>query len=402
MQRRQDTVEIFSTFIKFEVDRFSGWIRDSKLRHSMKVCLQQLPEQKSQNFWALYWHKVWQAKPSSNYLATAHLAAYLQEACYWAVKKFTLNVSSHSSLEDYFQIAISQLPKILKNFNPQYSSYLKNYAELAFERTIKDLLKVRKEVHICSDWALLHKLSRKRSHLSLQNMGFNQQTIECYLLAWECYCELYSSSSKQTRQLSKPDENTWQAITKLYNSERLSRLSQTTPAANQQTLEKWLLSCAQAARHLLYPKVVSADTPLKDDSNASLLDMMPSNEQTSLLIQAIEQEETASFNKYQTQLNQILKNAIALLKPEERKLLEIYYGKQLTQTEIAKQLNLKQYQVSRRLSSIKKSLLITLIKWSQQTLHISPESDVVGAVNSSLEEWLRAYYNVSVQRILIR
>ncbi|MDJ0743366.1 MAG: sigma-70 family RNA polymerase sigma factor [Xenococcaceae cyanobacterium MO_167.B27] len=393
MQRRQDTVKIFSTFIKFEVDRFTGWVTEPKLRRSMKTCLQQSPEQKSTNFWALYWYKVWENQPSSNYLATAHLAAYLQEACYWAVRKFTLNVSSHCSLADYFQIAIAHLPKILKNFNPQYSSYLKNYAELAFERVIKDLLKVRKEAHICSDWALLQKLSRKRLIKSLQYMGFNQQTIECYLLAWECYTELYPIESQKTRQLPKPDVDIRKDITNLYNSERISRLSETTPTINPETLEKWLLSCAQAVRNFLYPKVVSADTPLKDDSNTSLLDMMPSDEQTSLLTKAIEQEETASLQNYQTQLNQLLNDAIAALEPEARELLQVYYSKQLTQTEIAKQLNIKQYQVSRRLSNIKKSLLITLIEWSQQTLHISPQSDVVGAVNSGLEEWLRCHYN---------
>ncbi len=392
MQSRQNTVEIFSTFIKFEVDRFSGWVTEPKLRRSMKTCLQQLPQaQKSKNFWALYWHKVWQTQ--SNSLALAHLAAYLQEACYWAVRKFTLNVSSHSSLADYFQIAIAHLPKILKNFNPQYSSYLKNYAELAFERVIKDLLKVQKEANICSDWALLHKLSRKRLIKSLQYMGFNQQTIECYLLAWECYRELYPLNSQKTRQLSKPDENIWEAITNLYNSQRLSRLSETTSAINPETLEKCLLSCAQAVRNFLYPKVISADTPLKDDSNASLLDMMPSDEQISLLTKAIEQEETQRLQNYQIQLNQLLNDAIASLTPEAQELLEVYYSKQLTQTEIAKQLNIKQYQVSRHLSKIKKSLLISLIKWSQQTLHISPESNVVGAVNFGLEEWLKYNYH---------
>ena len=392
MQRRQDIVEIFSTFIKFELDRFSGWITDAKLRRSIKTCLQELPDKQSQNFWALYWHKVWQTQPNLNYLACSHIAAYLQEPCFWAVRKFTLNVSSHSSLADYFQIAISQLPKILQNFNPQYSSYLKNYAELAFERTIKDLLRVRREVHICSDWALLHKLSRKRLLKSLQNMGFERKAIECYLLAWECYRELYSSSSKQTRKLNKPNADTLQYIAEIYNSERLSRLTEATPAINSQTLEKWLLSCAQAARHLLHPQVVSADTPLTNDSHVSLLDMIPDRESTSLLAKAIEQEETTSLQNYQTQLNQLLNSAIASLRPEQQKLLQVYYGEQFKQTEIARQLNLKQYQVSRLLSSIKKTLLLNLVAWSKQTLHISSQSVVVGAVNSGLEEWLRCHY----------
>ena len=112
-------------------------------------------------------------------------------------------------------------------------------------------------------------------------------------------------------------------ITNLYNSKRLSRLSKTTTAINPETLEKWLLSCAQAVRNLLYPKIVSADTPLKEDSNTSLLDMMPNDEQMSLLTKAIEQEETASLQNYQIQLNQLLNSAIATLKLEEQELLEV-------------------------------------------------------------------------------
>ncbi|WP_036479885.1 sigma-70 family RNA polymerase sigma factor [Myxosarcina sp. GI1] len=393
MQRREDTVEIFSTFIKFEVDRFGGWIRDPKLRRSMTTSLQQIPDRQSKNFWALYWHKVWQTQPNLNYLAASHIAAYLQEDCYWAVKKFTLNVSGHSSLADYFQIAIAHIPKILKNFNPQYSPYLKSYAELSFKHVIKDLLRVRKEADICSDWSLLHKLSRKRLIKSLQYMGFDSQTIECYLLAWECYCEFHSVDRQRTRKLIKPDADTAKAIAELYNSEHLSRLGKNTSAINSQTLEKWLLACARAARNLLYPQIVSADTPIKDEGNTSLLDMMPDDKSISLLTQAIEREETASSQNYQTRLNRALNDAIAALKPEARQLLQVYYGKQLTQTEVAKQLNLKQYQVSRRLSSIKKSLLITLTKWSQQTLHISLGSDVIEKVNSSLEEWLRYHYH---------
>ena len=388
MQRRENTVEIFSTFIKFELDRFKGWVTEPKLRRSIKTCLQKSPDKKSSSYWALYWHKIWQTKPSANYLAASHLSAYLQESCFWAIGKFTLNVSSHSSLEDYFQIAIAQLPKILKNFNPQYSCYLKSYAELAFNRTIKDLLRVQKEVHICSHWALLHNLSRKRLLKSLQNMGNSRQTIDSYILAWECYRELYDCRSKQTRKIDKPNTDTFKNIAELYNSERLSRLTISTPAIDSQTLENWLLSCAQAARHLLYPKIVSADTPLNNDSNASLLDTIPDGE-----ISLIEREEIASLKNYQTQLNKSLTNAIASLKLEQQKLLRLYYGEQLTQKEIGKKLNLKQYQISRRLSSSKKKLLLSFFQWGEQTLHISPESDVVGAVNSGLEEWLKFHYN---------
>ena len=391
MQRRQGIVEIFSTFVQFDVDKFSGWITDPKLQRSIKNALQKSPNQESDIFWALYWHKVWQNQ--SNSLALAHLSAYLQETCYWSARKFALNFKGDATFPDYFQIAIAHLDKILKNFNPQYSSHLKNYAELVFKRIIKDELRLRRETYICSDCALLHKLSRKRLVKSLQNMGLNTQIIENYVLAWECFKELYTADNTNIRQLTKPGAEIWEAIKNLYNKERLNQLSSTTPEVDGQTIEKWLLSAAKAVRNFLYPKVVSADTPLKEGEDSSLLDILPGDVETSLLAEIIEQEETANLTNQQLQLNQVLQQAITALDTQSQQLLQLYYSEQVTQKEIAAQLNIKQYTVSRRLSSIKKSLLLTLTQWSQNTLHITPKSDVIDAINTSLEEWLKFHYS---------
>jgi RNA polymerase sigma factor (sigma-70 family) len=390
MQTRQAIVDIFSTFVQFEADQFNRWATDSKLRRSMESCLKQSSTQESDTFWAIYWYKVWHKQPSS--LAVGHISAYLQEVCYWVARKFALNFPTQSSVADCFQMAIASVPKILKSFNPQYSSYLKGYAELAFERILKDVMRLRQEADICSDWAILYKLSRKRLIKSLQNTGFNAPSIESYVLAWECFKELYTSDNTKIRQLTKPNAVTLQAITNLYNAQRLSQLSSPTPAVNEQTIEQWLLSAAKTARTFLYPQVVSADAPLKDQENTNLLDILPADVQTSLLTEIIEQEEAANLRTQQTQLNQVLQQAIAALDAESQKLLQAYYVEQLTQQEIAKQLNIKQYNVSRRLSSIKKSLLLTLTQWSQNTLHISPKSDVIDAINTSLEEWLKLKY----------
>ncbi|MDJ0800741.1 MAG: sigma-70 family RNA polymerase sigma factor [Calothrix sp. MO_167.B12] len=394
MQPRHGIVEIFSTFVQFEVDQFSGWVTDPKLRRSMKKCLEHSPTQDSDSFWALYWYKVWETQSSP--VALAHISAYLQEACYWTAIKFAVNFPTLLSVADCFQIAITHLTKILNAFNPQCSSHLKSYAELAFRRIIRDELRLHREIDICSDWALLHKISRKRLVKSLRNMGFNAQNIEGYVLAWECFQELYTGDNTKIRQLTKPDAGTWENITNLYNAERLHRLSSPTPAINQQTIEKWLLSSAKAARSFLYPQIVSADSPLKEGGEGgddSLLDILPGDVQTSLLAEIIEQEETANLGNHQTQLNQVLQQAIITLDTESQQLLQVYYSHQLTQKEIAAQLDIQQYTVSRRLTRIKKSLLLTLTQWSQNTLHISPKSDVIDAINNCLEEWLKFHYS---------
>ncbi|MBV6628198.1 MAG: sigma-70 family RNA polymerase sigma factor [Rivularia sp. (in: Bacteria)] len=404
MQRRQGTVEIFSTFIQFDIDKFHGWVTDAKLRRNMKTCLEKSSKQDSYSFWALYWYKVWENSAQTseqntiNYssLAYSHLCAYLQETCYWAARKSALNSSGHSSISDFFQIAIAQLGKILKAFNPEQSSHLKSYAELSFERIIRDVLRVRREADICSDIALLHKVSRRRLIKSLQNMGLNEENIANYVLAWECFEELYTSGNTEIRQRRKPDVAVWEAIAKLYNTQRLTR-GLSSGAVNSQTIEKWLKQSAQAIRNFLYPKFVSADTPLKDDGDTSLLDMLPGNVQDSLLAQMVEQEEADSFKSQQTQLNEVLNQAIAALDSKSQQLLQVYYSQQFTQTEIAKQLEIKQYKVSRLLSSIRKSLLQTLTQWSQNTLHISPTSVVIASINISLEEWLKFHYSQTEQ-----
>ncbi len=387
MQPRQGIIEIFSTFVQLDADNFIGWGTDQKLRRSIKYCIEESRQQESENFWALYWYKVWQTQSSP--IAAAHISAYLQEVCYWVARKIAFNFKNESSVADCFQIAISRVSKILKRFNPEYSSNLKGYAALAFEGFIKDSLRLRKEADICTEWGLLHKISRKRLIDSLQNAGFNNPIINSYVLAWECFKELSANNTK-IRRLVKPDDLTWEEITNLYNAQRLSQLNSSAPAATKETLEKWLSSSAKAVRVFLYPNLISVDTPRKEEEG-SLLDCIPANSE-SLLTEIIAQEEAATQQAQIKQLQGVLRQAIMKLDEQSQQLLLFYYKEKLTQQQIAQQLQIKQYQVSRRLSSIKRRLLEFLAQWSHETLHISPTPDVLDAMSICLDEWLTKKY----------
>jgi DNA-binding transcriptional regulator LsrR (DeoR family) len=91
----------------------------------------------------------------------------------------------------------------------------------------------------------------------------------------------------------------------------------------------------------------------------------------------------------------LLEDAIAKLDATGQKLLELYYQQALTQQQIAKELAIQQYTVSRKLSKTRESLLLTLTSWCQETLHISVTSDVVKYISTVLEEWLQAHYQNS-------
>lgn len=400
MRPRQTLVEIFSTFVQFEAEQFSRWMTDGHLRRSIQNCLAQGTPERSESFWGLYWYKAWQSQSSSenqqNRKAQSHLTAYLQESCYWAAQKALLNFPrTQYTVPDGFQVAIASIEKVLKGFSVDRGYNLKSYATVIFANVIRETLRQRQEVDICSPWALLRKLSQKRLMESLQATGLAKDAIGRYVLAWKCFKTLYQptvgENQTNTRQLKKPEQETWEAIASLYNKER----SPEQALSNPQTLEQWLVNCAKAARSYLYPAVTSINAPTAGQENGELQDLLAESESESLLADAIAQQDERARSSQQSQLNEILTTTLQKMDAESQKLLNLYYSKGLTQQEMAKQLETKQYTVSRRLTKARQSLLLTLAKWSQEQLHISLNSDVLDNISNLLEEWLVARYRTS-------
>ncbi|OWY65681.1 group 3/4 sigma-70 RNA polymerase sigma factor [cyanobacterium TDX16] len=393
MRPRQGIIEIFSTFLQFDADRFRAWVSDPHLRRSMQARLAQSPQMEAaENYWVLYWYKLWQTQPES--LAKAHLTAYLQEVCYWTAHKTSASfTSSQYTLSDCFQMALARFDKVLKGFNPQLGYGFKNYASAIFSSVLKDLLRQQQEVDISTNWSLLRRLSQKRLVESLQNTGLGVEVINRYVLAWNCFKTLYVPTHPTgTRQLPKPESETWEAIARLYNQERITQLHPSGAECNAQTLEKWLVACAKAARSYLYPSLVSIDAPKPGQESGAFLDDLGSFEQDNYLNEMIAVEEQKTQQSRQTQMQAVLAEAIAKLDSQAQTIMQMYYGQGLTQQEIAKAIDTKQYTVSRRLTRARESLLLALAKWSQETLHITLTSEVLNNINTVLEEWLQVHY----------
>jgi RNA polymerase sigma factor (sigma-70 family) len=390
MRSRQTPLELFSTFLQFEGDRAANWATDARLRRSMQTCLAQSPTTAG-NFWALYWHKAWrvaQAKPTvgepAGLLPQGHLTAFLQETCYWSAQKTLATFAAvQYTLPDCFQVAIAKVTKILQGFNPQQGFSLSNYASAIFSSAIRDTLRQRQEVDICSNWALLRKVSQKRLTEALQMAGLADTAA--YVRAWNCFKTLYvPTQAGGTRKLPKPDADTLSAIAALYNRDRPTGLPTMTP----DILEKWLNTCAQAARAYLNPNVVSINTPKPGQDSGELLDDLPESHNPSLLADMIAQEEDLERQDQQVQINQVLDQAIADLEEQMRSILQLYYAGTHTQQQIATQLGVPQYTISRRLTKAKELLLKQLALWSQTTLHISLTSDLLQSMSIVLEDWL--------------
>ncbi|MEM6610752.1 MAG: sigma-70 family RNA polymerase sigma factor [Cyanobacteria bacterium P01_C01_bin.72] len=393
MLPRQDTVKIFSTFIQFDYDRFGGWASDTRLRRSMMQSQAKMATDQPATFWALYWHQIWQEQPTS--LAKQHLAAYLQEVCFWsATKTITGFSSSQYTVSDCFQVAIARVDKVLKGFDRERGFNLKSYASITFANLIRELLRQKKEIDICSDWSLLRKLSQKRMTEALTNAAIDQQTMEQYILAWNCLKTIYvPERATSTRKLPKPEPETWMAIADLYRQEQLSQLKQPGETVNPQKLEQWMLICVKAVRSYLFPSVASINQPKPGYETGEIVDSLAGEVDESLLADMITQEDIEERRQQHTDINQFLTAKIGQLKPEAQKLLELYYGQGLKQAEIAQELNTKQYSISRKLSRVRKELLMALVEWSQSTMHISLTSDIIDNISSLLEEWLANYYD---------
>ncbi len=396
MRPRQSLTELFAAFLEFDHDRCQNWAMDPRLRRNMERCLAQTADQPD-TFWALHWHKVWQADTSNELrtrLAREHLTAYVQEPCYWVAHKTASSFSSHQySLADLFQMAIAQIDKVLRGFNNQQGFNFKNYASVTLHNLVRESLRQRQEVDICSDWALLRKLSQKRLVEALQTVGLAAETIASYVLAWSCFKALYvPQQATQSQRLSKPEPETWEAIAQLYNQERLNQSG--LAAATTQHLEKWLAVCAKSARAYLYPSLLSINTPKPgQDSGEFIDDLAETSQTTSLLGDLIEAEEVAQRQAQQQQIGTVLLEAIAQLDAESQQLIQCYYRDGLTQQQMAERTGMKQYTVSRRLTKARETLLKRLAQWSQAELHKTPTSDVLNAMSAVLEEWLKTHYH---------
>ena len=393
MRPRKRLIERFSTFLQFDADHVQSWVTDPKLRRSMQRCIDRSPQtESSENFWVLYWYKLWKAHPNS--LARDHLAAYVQEVCYWNAQKtigsFTM---TQYNLADCFQIAIARFDRVLHGFNLEQGCSFKHYASAAFGSLIRECLRQQQEISICTDWALLRKSSQKRLVEALQKIGLSSDTINRYVLAWKCFTTLYTpQQAARTRKLPKPDRQTWEAIAQRYNRQRQSQLGSPSAAVNPEGLKQWLSICAGAVRSYLYPTIVSINASNSGHESGDFLDHLSSSVQTSLLTQLIAEEEAQTLKEQEAQLSSALIAALGQFNPQSQEILRLYYREKLTQQKIAACLDITQCKVSRRLMKARETLLRTLAVWSQATLHISLSSDTIKYTSMTLEEWLEIYY----------
>lgn len=392
MRSRENINDLFCSFVNLEQDSFKSWTCDHKLSRNLdRVLRENLSNHNMENFLSVYFHKNWIA--NSCKLSQHHLVAYLQEPCYWAAWKTYTKISDHKfKVSDCFQMAMGQVHIVLNGFDPSHGSKLKHYASIAFRSLLINTLRNQHEVDLCSDWALLRKISQRRLETTLTEVGFHKNQIDEHILAWTCFNNVFSPTKNTgIRQLSEPDPSTWQQITDLYNRQRHQALEANSPAYTPSQLQNRLEKCTKLLRESFCPTLGSLNIPKSNQADKEVIEDLPDTSQ-SFLNEMIEVEEKQDRQQQSTKLKTFLTEALVKLPPELGEVLIMYYGKRLTQTEIAKKLNTKQYKISRLLNKARETLLKALGKWGRDELALTINTEVMVQLDKVLEEWLENHY----------
>ncbi len=384
MQPRTRIIDLFATFARLEDDRFERWLDDPRLQRSMQQQLTQLSGIDERG-WAIYWHQAYPEHP----LAQSHLTAYLQEPCFWIAREMTRRLQSPQyTLADYFQIANSEIPKVLESFVPDRGSSFKTYANLVLTNRLKDLLRQKKATDVCSDWSLLRKVSKKLIGEVLVHRGVAEPESSQYQFAWFCFKTLYIPHEHNSQKLPPPDPIVWKAIGELYNTKRQHQLVVPGIANTTAQIEVRLTKLAQWTRSYLYPTFDSLNRSKPEPGTGEIQEDLTDANYESLLDAAIDREEIDRRVTQQSALQTILTEALANLSPELQEILQLFYRDGLSQQELSIRLQLSQPTVSRRIKKAEALLLAALLTWSEFQLHKFPDPNELKGISATLREWL--------------
>lgn len=394
---KRDVDQQFSTFVKIADDCFEGWITDPRLKRNLdlqKVMLQCDPSADfPTRFWVSFFYQIWQhSLPEQRRfqeLSLSHLYAYLQGPCYWSAYKLSRRFSTiQFGLGDCFQAACVKSDNVLRGFRPELGHTLSTYATQVFANAIRDALAACNEVQIASELSLLKRCTGKRLVEALEEAGLSLAMQSNYQAAWRSFQKFYFPLQIPARTLASLTEDDWSAISAQYEILRQKDLSLV--AACEADLQDWLETCVLYLRRYTIPQAVSLNAGL-GDSDEFVDRLSDTREQTLTLL--LSQEAEQERRERQHQVAELLSNALSQLDPSIHLLLQLYYGDQMIQKDIAAQLGMQQYQVSRQLSRARQILLKVLVTWSREDLHIVCDPAVLNNMTVILDDWLKTQFS---------
>jgi RNA polymerase sigma factor (sigma-70 family) len=402
MRSRDTNLDQFSTFAFLQGDRVRHWLPEPRLRRNMRKHLTeaQVPDEDiPDRTWAIYWYKIWQVQqefppePKSNIaigpavsqgIAQQHLDAYLQEVCYWSAQITALRLPQLKfTLADYFQINSRETARVLKSFSPQFGSSLKGYASIVLPTLLRDHLRQRRAIDVCSDVSLLRKISQRRITEILTQSGVIANDLGEYQFAWVCFKTIMVPLEPPDIDKShQPKKSLWTAVASLYNSKRQEQLSPDAPQITAEELEARLMKLTRWSRAYLYPVAPSKTKPGQGEIQDSPADPLV----TAVLDAAIEAETNPEHQR--SQLQKTLTQALKQLDGMAQEILRLFYQDRLSLQELALNMSMSQPKVCGRLKKAEAVLLTKLLG----SMDKSPEPSELRHISIAMKECLESHY----------
>ncbi|MBD2200177.1 MULTISPECIES: hypothetical protein [Calothrix] len=400
------------------------WLRDRKLFHHFQEHYS-LKQKDNEEFWVEYWlEKSRHANP--NIFAHKHIASYLEETTYWLSEKLAkIDSQINYSAQDLMQVARINLlnqEKFARLFNKYDATRgsITKFAQYRLGTVLYDFIHIGQTKRKYSDAGLLRNVSYEFIKDALSNFGIQNTEgnykLSQHLFAWRCFNEIYKPRKEAgSQKLAWPNREQLEAIANRYNqllakpqelisngkSNRWLRacvtaLQQTT--INREELEELLLICVKALRNNTSPTIDSLDRLLGtafDDRQATLIDTIESQD-LSNYYEDREDEPDELVNQEWNEIQTIIFNAYEQLPQAKKKMLQLEFGLDITQGEIANAFEVAQTTVSR----VKNTLLKAVTSWSQERYKLTLNPQQIRDISNSLDSYLSRYFQSNFSELL--
>jgi len=418
LPERRDNAENFFTYLILAT-RNRGpviqWQNDAELKRNfelyqecsqtfLQLCRQPNPTKNIAEFWRQIAINPslsvqdWEPENRKT-LALQHLASYFEKDCYYAAIEVG-SKSSDSFWEEYLYCARvficnhENFIKLLQSYNVSHQASLDTYIQQSLIKTI------HASISKFSRWRLLTHESDKYLREALQRAGTQEPNISQFIFARKYFKQVYRFNKVNNPAIRKPgqkwlnpDSEDFQAAAECYNAEKyLSSAPHEVSAGssiNGEQMQAWMKICIAALQN--YPKSINPQLSieaLQEQGHEGFLDKSQ-----------LEKANIAKPTNSSTALRELLnrtdfafRKQLESLKPDQHKILLLYYGAGFKQKQLAIQLNLNQSSISRRIDSIKIQLLQAMVEMSQ------PHQWVANYV----VEWLQKKFRAPLRSDLIQ
>jgi len=305
-------------------------------------------------------------------LALQHLASYFEKDCYYAA----IEVGSKSSdcfWEEYLYCArvficnYENFIKLLQSYNVSYPASLDTYIQQSLIKNIQA------SISKFSRWRLLTHESDKYLREALQRAGNQEPNISQFIFARKYFKQVYRFNKVNNPAIRKPgqkwpnaDSKDFQAAAECYNAEKSLPSAPHEVSAgssiNGEQMRAWMKICIAALQN--YPKSINPQYSIEALQEQGYEGLLDKSQLENANIAKAKNSATA-VRKLLNRTDSAFRKQLESLKPDQHKILLLYYGAGFKQKQLAIHLNLNQSSISRRLDAINIQLLQAMVEMSQ-------------------------------------